>query len=103
MVATNTPTKENSMDDIPDFLLVKNRVPLTEEQQARLAAIKIEHPSIEEKWQRNRRLYEAEGERQKLLAAEAAKPAKEAFFAKKKAEAAEIKAVKDAAKAGHRK
>lgn len=88
--------------DIPDFLLVKNRVPLTAEQRAKLDAIKVEHPSVEEKWQRNRRLYEAEGERLKILAAEKAKPAKEAFFATKKAEAAGIKAVKDAAKAAHK-
>jgi hypothetical protein len=91
-------------DDIPDFLLVANRVPLTAEQKAKLDAIKAEAaPSPEEKWQRNRRLYEVEGQRLKLLAAEKAKPAKEAFFAAKKAEADEIKAVKDAAKAAHRK
>jgi hypothetical protein len=89
-------------EDIPDFLLVANRVPLTTEQQAKLAAIKVEHPSVEEKWQRNRRLYEAEGDRQKLIAAQKARPAKLEFYAKKNAEAAEIKAVKDAAKAAHK-
>ena len=88
-------------EDIPDFLLVANRVPLTAEQRERLAAIKVEHPSVEEKWQRNRRLYEAEGDRQKLIAAQKARPAKLEFYAKKNAEAAEIKAVKDAAKAAH--
>jgi len=92
-------SKPADLDDIPDFLLVANRVPLTPEQQERLAAIKVENPTVEEKWQRNRRLYEAEGERQKILAAEVAKPAREAFFAKRKAEAAELKAVRDAAKA----
>jgi len=88
--------------DIPDFLLVANRVPLTAEQKAKLDALKVEHPSVEEKWQKNRRLYEAEGERLKLLAAEKARPAKLAFYAKKNAEVAEIKAVKDAAKAAHK-
>ena len=95
-------TTKELEEGIPDFLLVANRVPLTAEQQAKLAAIKVEHPSVEEKWQRNRRLYEAEGERVKILAAEKAKPAKEAFFAAKKAEADEIKAVKQAAKAAHK-
>ena len=90
-------------EDIPDFLLVTNRVPLTEEQRARLAAIKVEHPSTEDKWARNRRLYDQEGDRLKALAAEKARPAKLAFYAKMKAEADEIKAVKAAAKAAHRK
>jgi hypothetical protein len=89
-------------EDIPDFLLVANRVPLTAEQKAKLDALKVEHPSVEEKWQKNRRLYEAEGERLKLLAAEKARPAKLAFYAKMKAEADEIKAVKQAAKAAHK-
>lgn len=94
-------TEAATLDDIPDFLLVANRVPLSAEQRERLAAIKVEHPSIEEKWQRNRRLYEAEGERQKLLKAGIARPASLEYFAKMKAEVAEIKAVKDAAKAAH--
>jgi L-aminopeptidase/D-esterase-like protein len=89
-------------EDIPDFLLVANRVPLTDEQRARLAAIKVEHPSTEDKWARNRRLYDQEGDRLKALAAEKARPAKLAFYAKMKAEADEIKAVKQAAKAAHK-
>lgn len=92
-----------TMEDIPDFLLVKNRVPLTEAQKARLAAVKVENPSVEEKWQRNRRLYEQEGERQKALKAAIARPAALEYFAKKQAEATEIKAVKDAAKKAHGK
>jgi hypothetical protein len=91
------------LDDIPDFLLVKNRVPLTAAQRAKLAAIKVEHPSDDDKWARNRRRYEAEGERLKMLKAEADKPRLAALAAKSAAERAEIKAVKDAAKAAHRK
>jgi hypothetical protein len=90
--------------DIPDFLLVANRVPLTEEQRAKLAAIKaVQPPSPEEKWQRNRRLYDQEGERLKMLKAAADKPRLAAMAAKSAAERAEIKAVKDAAKKAHGK
>lgn len=85
--------------DIPDFLLVANRVPLTAEQQVKLAAMKAEAPpSPEEKWQRNRRLYDQEGERLKMLKAESDKPRLAAMAAKSAAERAETKAVKDAAK-----
>jgi len=90
--------------DIPDFLLVANRVPLSAEQRVKLAAIKAEQPpSPEEKWQRNRRLYDQEGERLKMLKVESDKPRLAALAAKGAAERAEIKAVKDAAKAAHRK
>lgn len=91
------------LDDIPDFLLVNNRVPLTPEQRARLAAIRIEHPSIEEKWQRNRRLYDQEGERQKALKAELDRPRLMAMAAAKAAERAELNAVKVAARKVRRK
>lgn len=85
--------------DIPDFLLVANRVPLTVEQQAKLAEMKLtQPPTPEEKWQRNRRLYDQEGERLKMLKAESDKPRLAAMAAKSAAERAEIKAVKDAAK-----
>ena len=103
-MSTDLPFTTTELEDgIPDFLLVANRVPLSAEQRAKLDAIKVEHPSVEEKWQRNRRLYEAEGERLKIIAAEKARPAKLEFYAKMKAEAAEIKAVKQAAKAAHKR
>ena len=91
-------------NDIPDFLLVANRVPLSAEKRAKLATLKLEYGGgVEDKWQRNRRLYDAEGARQKLLAAQKARPAKLEFYAKKNAATAAIKAAKDMAKAKYGK
>jgi hypothetical protein len=87
---------------IPDFLLVKNRVPLSPEQLARLKQVQAKAPPpLAQKYAETERAYRASIERDKALKAAIAAPAREAFFAAKKADAAEVKAVKEEARKVH--
>lgn len=89
--------------DIPEFLLVKNRVPLTPEKKAAYAEVlRNSKPYREHDARAQTQLdYKLAIAHEKALKAAIAAPAREAFFAKKKAEAAEIKAVKETARITH--
>ncbi len=89
--------------DIPEFLLVRNRVPLSVEQKAALDLARAKAPPPpERKYAETERAYRASILRDKAIREAIAAPAREAFFAAKKAEAEEAKIVKAQAKANHK-
>jgi hypothetical protein len=105
-VDTDIPFTPKELEDgIPDFLLIKNRVPLTEAQKTRLEEVNRTSKPRQEFDERaeTQRAYHAQRAYDKALKAALDLPRGRIYHAAKKAKADEIKAVKEAAKRVHAK